>query len=167
MNVSEAGTLTINIDPPLVNGVFRDDLQGIRVWVDTAGISTTPPMPTPTFEGPGLVAVIPGLEVEKTHFFRYAFVSQVDPTVVTISNQYEFIPKSFLEIADKTPPPDALGIEAEGLITSIIVKLPTADIPPNLGSSPPFPGKQSPYYNYSDYDPVTQQNLYKNASSSL
>lgn len=166
LNVSESGTLTINIDPPIVNNIFRDDLQGIKVWVDDTSINITNPMPTPTFEGPGLVAVIPGLVVEKTHYFRYAFISQVDPTVYTVSNEFSFIPRSFLEIIDKRPPPDPLGIVAEGLTTSIIITLPTADIPQNLSATPPEEGKTSPFYNYSDYDPITQNALYKNASSS-
>jgi hypothetical protein len=153
------GSLVLAIDRQDIittNSRIRDDQRNLKVWISqTSGF--TPASGNLLWDAEGLSAVIPNLAVEKTHYFRYALTSALDPTIFTISSQYSFIPKASLVANTTDLPPDPLGITAVAAITSIIVTLPT---PPSI------PGTtQSTDYGGGDYNPSTQTTLKNTASS--
>ena len=135
-----------------LNTIVRDDQKNLKVWVSKTN-NFTPDSGNLLWDAEGLQATITNLEVEKTHYFRYALTSALDPTIFTISSQYSFIPKANITAIATDLPPNPLGISVSAAISTIIVTLPSSTV---SGVS------QSTDYNYSDYAAGT---LRTNASS--
>ena len=64
----------------------RDDLLGIKVWYSTT-VNFNPQTVTPIEFGVGSSISIDNLETNTQYYIRYAFISRIDPSVYTISNQ--------------------------------------------------------------------------------
>ena len=127
------GSLILAIDRADIittnSNIVRDDQKNLKVWVSKSAIPSTPDPSTLLWDAEGLQATIVNLEVEKTHYFRYALTSALDPTIYTISSQYSFIPRASLVANTSDIPPDPKGIVAAGAVSSILVTLPTATVP--------------------------------------
>lgn len=153
------GSLVLAIDRQDIittNSRIRDDQRNLKVWISQTN-NFTPASGNLLWDAEGLSAVIPNLAVEKTHYFRYALTSALDPTIFTTSSQYSFIPKASLVANTTDLPPDPKGIVAVAAVSSIIVTLP---------SPPSIPGTtQSTDYGGGDYNPSTQITLKNTASS--
>jgi hypothetical protein len=153
------GSLILAIDRQDIislNTIIRDDQKNLKVWISQTN-GFTPASGNLLWDAEGLSAVIPNLAVEKTHYFRYALTSALDPTIFTISSQYSFIPKASLVANTTDLPPNPLGITAVAAVTSIIVTLPS---PPSISGT-----TQSTDYGGGDYDASTQTTLKNTASS--
>ena len=139
--VPAAASLNLLVTPPSINGRLRTDLWGMKVWMSKPVTDITTKVTSPansTFVASDsnliltterLTAIISNLEVDKKHYFRYALISSIDPTVLTISDPYEFIPRNNTLTLTQEKPPVPKGITAEAAVTSIIVTLPT---PPSI-----------------------------------
>lgn len=139
--VPAPASLNLLVTPPTINGRLRTDLWGMKVWMskpitDITTKVTSPANATFVANDSSLVltterlsAIVSNLEVDKKHYFRYALISSIDPTVLTISDSYEFIPRNATIALTTEKPPVPKGITAEAAVSSIIVTLPT---PPSV-----------------------------------
>lgn len=67
---------------------IRDDLSGVKVWVsETSGFNPQNGQGTLVFDGLSLSITISNLQVNKQYYVKYAFISKIDPTTYTISNE--------------------------------------------------------------------------------
>ncbi len=64
----------------------RDDLVGIKVWLSTTQ-GFNPQNITPIEYGVGSSVTIDNLQTNTLYYVRYAFISKIDPSVYTISNE--------------------------------------------------------------------------------
>lgn len=133
--IPAVAALNIQVAPPLFENRVREDLWGMYIWMSKPIINsptnTTPANSTFTatdtnlvLKSEGLTAIVNDLVVEKTHYFRYAFISALDPTTYTISNSYSFIPKASLVANTTEFPPTPMGMLVSAGINVIFVEIP-------------------------------------------
>ena len=97
------GSLLLNISAPLESdGVtLRDDVIGTKVWVSTlANFDPANNEGTLVYEGNSLIVSIPGLTPGTTYYVKYAILSEIDPTVYTVSTTYSGIPRGEAQVVD-------------------------------------------------------------------
>ena len=82
-------SLILKVDYPIEsdNITRRDDLNGIKVWYSTTSGFTPPGQGTLAYDGQGLEITIAGLQAGTTYYVKYALISEIDPTIYTISQQ--------------------------------------------------------------------------------
>lgn len=67
---------------------IRDDLSSVKVWIsDTTGFNPAIGEGSLVFDGLSLSIVISNLDTNKQYYVRYAFISKIDPSTYTISNE--------------------------------------------------------------------------------
>ena len=121
------GSLILAIDRADIittNSSIRDDQKNLKVWVSKSAIPSTPDPSTLLWDAEGLQATVTNLEVEKTHYFRYALTSALDPTIYTISSQYSFVPKANIVASSLDYPPSPAGMIVSSGINTILVQIP-------------------------------------------
>jgi len=80
--------LTLSTPTDAITGKVRNDLSGVKVWYSTTpNFNPANSEGTLTFSGLSLDIVISNLSSNTIYYVRYAFVSAIDPTVITISNE--------------------------------------------------------------------------------
>ena len=83
-------SLHLSLDTPVdpVTGKVRRDLSGIRVWYSTqSGFNPNNSEGIQAFNGLSSDITVSNLLESTQYFVRYAFISAIDPTVYTISQQ--------------------------------------------------------------------------------
>jgi len=104
-------SIILTIDRPYeADGItLRDDLIGVKVWYST--VSGFTPLDAggnqivaPAYDGPSLNCVLAGLTAGTQYYVRYALVSEIDPTYISLSDQIACTPSS--EVSGK----DALAV---------------------------------------------------------
>jgi hypothetical protein len=83
-------SLHLSLDTPVdpITGKVRRDLSGIRVWYSTqSGFNPANSQGTLAFNGLSLDITISNLLENTQYYVKYAFVSSIDPSVYTISQQ--------------------------------------------------------------------------------
>jgi sulfur carrier protein ThiS len=139
--IPAVAALNLQVTPPYLDGRVRTDLWGMKIWISKPVTNLTTKVTTPadaTFTASntnlaatteGLTGIVSNLEVDKTHYFRYALVSSIDPTVLTISDPYSFIPRNSTIAQTRESPPVPKGITATAGVASIIITLPSTTVP--------------------------------------
>jgi hypothetical protein len=105
--IGGVNSIVVNIATPYETDgkTVRDDLAGIRVWYSTTKGFLPPLQGQLAYDGPGLSIAIPLSDAESklTYYVRYSLISDIDPTVVDISDEYTVIPKN-INALDFTAP---------------------------------------------------------------
>lgn len=122
--VSQVNGLLLIVSPPVdqITGEYRDDLAGIKVWVNDIPNFDPPISGSLVYEGPGLVITIPNLIPGQTYYVKYAFISSIDESVYDVSDvALSGAPRSGLGIEiTLSNPVDLIPAAFDGTVSSFI-----------------------------------------------
>ena len=117
-------SLVLNIDQPVEADLVtpRDDLIGVKVWVDSSSDTFTPSETNLVFDGNSLSVTIPNLSFGTTYWVKYALISDIEPENYVISSALSGVPLESTYQEDTTPAPTPTGVTFTPAFSTIIVE---------------------------------------------
>ena len=116
-------SLVLNIDQPMEADLVtpRDDLIGVKVWVDSSSAAFTPSETNLVFDGNSLSVTIPNLSFGVTYYVKYALISDIEPENYVVSSALSATPLESTYEQDTTPAPTPTGVVFTAGFSSIFV----------------------------------------------